>query len=200
MWQDRRALWRDNIIILYVPCEPREETESACESIVEEGEGSRKSSRGSTMSCGGLLFVCQTISGTIWLQRKQRAIIDRSFVRPSGKMRAPWWKPLSIEQSFGANWYRLFYNITNHRSMCWLIGNTCSVAIAENINTWVWRRYFKPGQWGRLSLNHHRETRRLLNHVARLTPIIPMRARNSISSRLFIFLALSLLPTMRQSL
>jgi len=76
------------------PREPREKTEGACESIVEEEEGSRKSSRGLTMSCGGSPFVCQTIGGSIWLRWKQRAIIDHSFVRSSGKMRAPWSKPL----------------------------------------------------------------------------------------------------------
>lgn len=145
MRQDRRALSCGNIIILYGHVyharKPRIRAKALWRKEEEVGNGVGVPQ----WTAGGFpSVVCQTIGGSIWLRWKQRAIIDRSFMRLSGKMRAPPWRePPSIERPFRANRYRLFNDITNHRSTCWLIGNTCFVAIAENIDTCVWRGHFK---------------------------------------------------------
>lgn len=87
MRHDWRTLSRDNIIISYSHAN-KDTDEAACESVVREREReeeSRKSKRACakprrvTMNCGGPLFVCQTIGGSIRLRWKQRATIDRSF-------------------------------------------------------------------------------------------------------------------------
>lgn len=172
------------------PRELREETEGTCESVVEEVENRV----GVPQWAAGGLPVCLPNNRRLDLAAVKTTSNNRPFFHAAEwKDESTLTSTPSIERSFGVNRYRLFYDITNHRSTCWLIGNTCFVAITENIDTWVWRRHFKLRRWDHLSLNHHQGIRRLLDHAnaARLTPITPTRARvilsRLVSSSSFLF-------------